>query len=473
MMTKIAGAGLGVLRALLVASLVMLNFSLPARAQFSQGNVITGAAGTANAQTGTLANATSYASILNVLLIYVPAASNTGSATLALSGLGGALAGGPITFEKPNGAGLTPLVGGELVTGQPEIIRYDGTYMDVLGPVTLPITAGNLANSALSFDAPPNLQINGAVGSNQLTISVVGNNGSAATAANPIPVAFRDTTIGNGDPIIESLTGALSFTINSGNTMGCVSAKMCRLWEFLANNGGTIVLCAYNANDGNGNIEAISESNLQTASGTNGGSAAQTLYCNASISAVAVRYIGYVDIQETVAGTWATGPNKIQLFGPGVFKPGETYQTWHVDTATVQGSSSASFPTATTFTQQITLHSAANVVRAKASMQLNTGSAGSVKVQLYWVQSGTFACTNASGQPQTTVVSGTSMEGGVALFGRDVPNTTSLLTYGVCFGVSTAAGNVGPGMLELDEVQGALDLKYEPSNDDVFFKMVG
>ena len=71
---------------------------------------------------------------------------------------------------------------------------------------------------------------------------------------------------------------------------------------------------------------------------------AQTLYCNiASVAAKAVRRLGYVDVVETTAGTWAAIPTIIQLFGPGIHKPGETVQGPIGST----GSSSASIvPTA-------------------------------------------------------------------------------------------------------------------------------
>ena len=436
MMTKIVGA---CLRALLVASLVVLNFSLPARAQYFQGNVITGAAGSANAQTGTVSNATSYASIKDVLLIYTPAASNTGSATIALSGLGGVLSGGPIAFEKPNGAGLTALVGGELVTGQPVLIRYDGTYMDVLGPVTLPINAVNLGNSALGFNAPPNLQINNSVSANALTIYVSTVSSPTApvnaSASNPIPFNFRDVTIAYGDPVTELLTAAQSLTIASGNTMGCVSGKMCRLRLYEINNSGTLGLCAYNSLSGT-SIKGLNEQNLQTSqSGTSGGSSAQLLYCNiSSVTSMPVREIGYLDIEETVAGTWGSVATYQQLIGPGYLKANSSVQQANFGVSSPSSNGSGT-PTATTTTVSITPTSAADIISARADGVLEQAASsglGSASAQIYRTISGGSA-TAIGTQQQVGANNGGNLtdnySGSPAAW--DAPNTTLSTAYTV------------------------------------------
>lgn len=186
------------------------------------------------------------------------------------------------------------------------------------------VAAANLASSALSFDVPVNLQINASVAASALTISIVGNNGSAPSSTNPVVTPFRNAALTSGAVSLVSLTAPLSLTIASGSTMACPSSLACRLWILEADVSGTAVLCAYNANSGTG-ILGVNESAPQSsASGTSGGNSAQTLYCNVSaIVSAPVRYVGYVDITESTAGTWTSNPSVIQLFGPGIKKPGD------------------------------------------------------------------------------------------------------------------------------------------------------
>jgi hypothetical protein len=345
---------------------------MPAGAQFAdQATLLTSVGGT-NSVTATIApSLTSYGQVKGVLLKLIPGNSNTSAATLTLNSLGSSPA-----IEKMTPSGLAALTGNgcELVTGMPSLLMYDGTEFVLLTTGCSVVSAGssNLANSALAFTVPTNLQINASVGSNQLTLSVVGNNGSAASATNPILVAFRDVTIANGDPVIVSLQAALSFTIASGSTMGCVSGLMCRLRVYLVNNGGTLGLCAYNSVSGTG-ISGLNEQNLQSSpSSTSGGNSAQQLYCSiASISTKAVREIGYVDVQETTAGTWASTPTYTQLMGPGVLKAGATVQSFFA-------SISSELTTSNTYAASNTAPAPANGAVAIAAPTLTPSSLANV-----------------------------------------------------------------------------------------------
>jgi hypothetical protein len=112
----------------LAAALALAGLS-PAAAQFADQATYAGAgAGTANAQTLTLPNATSLADLVGVIVKYVPNVGNTGDATLTVN----SFAGSPPHFRKPTGTGLAALTGGELVAAQPVWIMYDGTYFDLM-----------------------------------------------------------------------------------------------------------------------------------------------------------------------------------------------------------------------------------------------------------------------------------------------------------------------------------------------------
>ena len=416
------------IKRILIAASLLLSCLAPASAQFADQATFAGTgAGSINAQTVTLANVSQYSDLQGVIMKYIPGASggtvNTTDATLNVNTLGA------IHFRKPgpNGSGLITLTGSELVNGQGVWIMYDGTYFELLSGYTNSVGAANLSNSSLQFGVPVNLQLNASVGSNNLTIAVKGNNGSDPSATNPVLIPFRDVTIANGDPVILSLQASLSFTINSTNTMGCVSAQMCRLWIVAINNGGTVNLCAFNALSGT-NVGPINEGVLQTsAAGTNGGSAAQTYYCNASaVTAKAIRIIGYVEIQEVTAGTWASGPTYVQLFGPGIKKPGEVFQSKYGSSASLA----------------ITPSSAANLVKGFLEVNVSLSTGATV----------TFTKTGASNVCSAQAIggSGLTMAATAACQMLDVPNTTSSTTYTV----TPSAGSGGSFSIVLDEIMG-------------------
>lgn len=434
----------------LIALLLLLFVGLtPGRAQFSdQITFMFASGGTANAQTTSLANISTISDIEGVLLKFVPGNANTGSTTLAVGGTAATI------IRKPGASGLVALTGGELQVGQAVVVMYDGIEYVLLSgnALLLPaaVNAAALASSALSFGLPVNLQINASVGSNNLTVAVKANNNTDPSATNPVIVPFRDVTIANGDPVFLSITAALSFTVTSTNTMGCLSATMCRLWVFLFNNGGSPALCLYNALSFDGtaghaaSVSAPAEFALSSSqAGTSGGSSAQLIYCNvSSVTAKSFRIVGYIEIQETVAGTWATGPTYVQLFGPGIPKPGETMRV-------VQAATGA-------LSQAITPTSAANPIRFSASATVTSG--GGTYTTTSFLRGATTLFSRAvgdNGSGSATVNSGVS-----AVF-LDVPATTSSVTYSINGGSNSS--------VTVEEIMGAL----EPANDNALLKAVG
>lgn len=90
---------------------------------------VTSEGGTANAQTGTIpANVTAYAT--DQIFLFTPSAANTSAATLTLTPSGGSALAAKNVFA--NGAAL---VGGELQAGVPTVLYYDGTQLNMLGPI--------------------------------------------------------------------------------------------------------------------------------------------------------------------------------------------------------------------------------------------------------------------------------------------------------------------------------------------------
>lgn len=180
----------------------------------------------------------------------------------------------------------------------------------------------NVTNTP-GFNAPLNLNIQSSVSSNTLIIAIKDRNAVDPTTASP--VIIPQSASGGLTPRL--ITGALSITVPSSATLGTVSAQANRIWIAVFDNGGTPVLGVYNSLSGS-NILAWDETSLpSTTAITSGATSAQTWYtAGASLSTNSFRILGYVESTQATAGTWATTPSKLQLYGPGVKKPGDIIQ---------------------------------------------------------------------------------------------------------------------------------------------------
>jgi hypothetical protein len=413
-------------------ALMLLAMGCPAHAQFANQATYAGAASGTNAQAITLPNMVTLSDIVGVPITWVPAAGNTGATTLAING------GTATAVQKPSGAGLTALSGAELQAGQPVMSFYNGTVHVLLainGTVNTAVTPNYLANSALSFTEPYNLQCSASVGSNALTVSVLTANGSTPSATSPVLVPVRDVTIANGDPVIVSVTGTLSITVPSGATVGTVSGQASRLWVGLFPNAGTPVLGVWNSLNANATSPSILSWDSSSAPSTTtaisaGAGSAQVWYTQGTgLSAKTFTPLCYVESTQTTAGTWATSPSKVQLMGPGVRKPGDTVQ----EVSSFGGT-----------TGSITPYSAANVIRIDASGNTSVAPAGTGTVQIKRGATGiglAFGLANAGGVSNTL---------GYYVRGYDQPNAVTSQTYTpTATSSATISGNQQVNMAEL------------------------
>lgn len=418
----------------------------PAAAQLAaQQTYIPTSTGSANAIAISVANISTLAQLKGVPLRVLMNSTNTAAATLSVNGLTAT------AVSKPTTSGLAPLSGGEIFTGQINTFIYDGSVFELAAPSlffgTVPVQNG--------FAVPINLSLSCTATSNVLTCAMLSaQTGSAPTSSSPIYIPFRDATIATGDPVWRTITTGNSFSINGGNTMGCVSSKPCRLWLFAADNAGTVEVCAYNALSGV-NVVPINEGNVvSSGTGTGGGSTAQQIFCNGQITSKAVRYIGYVEYTTlTTAGNWTT-PSFVQLFGPGIKRPGDLVQQIYNSTASTTNCSSTTLTVETAINASITPTSAANVIDISAQIsQALTNTAGNTIYQLSRGTSPTLI-----GQPATTA-SGTGTSGSInpiALIAMDAPATTSAQVYAAYCATTSTFTDHG-GVIILREIMGAND----------------
>jgi hypothetical protein len=364
----------------------------------------------------------------------------------------------------PTGASIATATGDTAVamylgTGNWQVFFYQRASGAALSTFGLSVGAGALGSSALGFNLPVNLGIAVSESSHALTVSLTAANGSAPTSTNPVLVPFRSTTLTTGTPTVDTLNSSLSLTVASGNTMGCVSNVACRIWIYAIDNGGSVALGLMVCSTSTQIFSCGDELPYNVPSGTSGGSSAGTLYGSAgpALSGAAVRIIGYLEATETTAGSWDTMPSKLQLFGPGVHKPGEVVQTVFAQTGT-NASAGSSFA-ASNVAVGITPTSGINIIEVSLSGNCNTGPGATITAS---VRRGTS--TNV-GQSEQVGISGSgasslAIDGVVAFDFFDVP--PSAATYTIYFNSSAGTSVITGGHAVAREIMGALD---EPGND--------
>jgi hypothetical protein len=366
----------------------------------------------------------------------------------------------------PTGASITTAAGDTAVaiylgTGNWQVLFYQRATGAALSSVGLSVGANALGSSALGFNLPVNLGLAVSENSHALTVSLTGANGSAPSSLNPVLIPFRSTTFTTGTPTVDSLQSSLGLTIASGNTMGCVSNVACRIWIYAIDNGGTVALGLMVCSTSTQIFSCGDDLLYNTPSGTSGGSSAGTLYgSTGSLSGAAVRMIGYLEATESTAGTWDTMPSKLQLFGPGVHKPGDIVQTVFFSSAS--GGATTSSSPAVAWSSSITPTSVINLVAINATVSGFSSPVTSAQVisQIYRGSTALWAALQIGNSNVNGEILGSNTFNLL-----DNPGTTSAQTYNVEIYRGGSSGTVTytAGTIMLQEIMGALD---EPANDD-------
>lgn len=317
------------------------------------------------------------------------------------------------------------------------IVKTDGTNWFTVGykPGSNALAANNYG-----FDSPINANISCSVGSNLLTVALKTKAGNDPSASDPVLVPFRDTTLTAGDPIWVTQTAALSISTNAtGASLGSQNSKPFRFWILLFNNGGSLALALWHSGAGALSValNPLNEGTLQSTTGISAGATSAGVFYTpngTTLTSKAFRILGYLEYTSglTTAGTYAAAPDIVQLFGPGVRKPGDAIQRVYA-TATGTTSLSSVTMTATNTTANITPTSTTSVISARATGTISgTDGSGSVRAQLGRTSNSNLFGSNLSQEVQSVIA-----QTNAALEGWDVPNTTSSTAYTV-FGAATA-----------------------------------
>ena len=334
------------------------------------------------------------------------------------------------------------------------------------------------AQPPYGFDQPVNLGLSAAAAGSNLTITLTGANGSNASATNPVSIPFRSGTLTTGTPLWGIITSALTLVIPSGATLGTSSANVpFRIWLFASYNGGTPQMGAAVCSISTQIYPCVSwEYNRITSTTISGlATSAGTLYATAGVSNDPVRIIGYCDYASglATAGSWASSCTTLQLFGPGVKKPGDVVQKISFTTSTPTTGAGTGF-VASAAAIAITPTSAPNLMSVRA-----TGGA-SIAATVTFILQLSRGTTQIGSQAIGPTVANTGSS--IALEALDAPGVVTSTTYAVYGKCSTTAdctfpvnGNSttctsGPcGGITVEEIMGAL----KPDNDNEPLSMVG
>lgn len=224
------------------------------------------------------------------------------------------------------GSAHSALQGGEIFANGIAWIQWNTSVGG--GSYVLLFCTGGLGQAQLR---PPAMQsIAASVASNALTLTW-----------NPQSLTFRNPTLTSGTLVSASAASPLTLTIPSTATLGTVSGQQAQLVLLVAYNGGTPVLCVSNIAGGVDLSEAgvISPTTISA-----GATSAGVIYSASAVSAGSpYRVVGYIQITEATAGTWATAATLVQGAGGQAlaamqsFGYGQTVQSFTIGTQRVIG----------------------------------------------------------------------------------------------------------------------------------------
>lgn len=333
-------------------------------------------AGTGDAITVTTASGLT-ALATGLVLSFRAGANNTTNVTVNVDGLGAK------AIRKVT-AGEVALIAGDLVAGGKYLLVYDAAANGAAGAWILLNAASSVFSDAafrvqdngdatkqlalevsglttgttrtltvpdkngtliLAADAVPGLgMVNGtlvaSVNASNLTIAIKTLAGNDPSAGDPVIVAFRDPNPANGNYQVMTLTAATQIVVGASATLGATSGVPFRIWIVGFNDAGTFRMGVVNALSGT-SIMPLRDDVIASA-GSGSPSAAQVILCASTVTSKAMRILGYAEYSAglATAGQWNIVPTKLQLFGPGVSKPGDVVQE--------VGNTTAAFATGTT-----------------------------------------------------------------------------------------------------------------------------
>jgi len=137
--------------------------------------------------------------------------------------------------------------------------------------------------------------------------AAVASNALTGTLSAPFLLKFRSIVSTGSWPGYINSSSTLTLTVPSGATLGTANGVAARLVWLVVNNNGTPVLCVVNLAGG----VQLDETNLISPTAISSSSnLANVIYSAGAVApGMPYRIIGFTDITEPTAGTWATAPS--------------------------------------------------------------------------------------------------------------------------------------------------------------------
>jgi len=289
------------------------------------------------------------------------------------------------------------------------------------------------------------------VASSILTVAIKTWAGTDPSATDPVYVAFRSATAATGSLTVRKITAATSISINDTATLGTVNSTAFRIWAVLFDDGGTLRMGVINCRTSGNNIYPlgafpVASSTLESDSADS----AHVFYTDtAGVTSKAYAVLGYATWESglATAGTWSSGPTRVQLYGLGIPLPGHMIQE-QLDIDGASNNGTTTIPFDSSIPQQtgegnefmsvaITPTSAANVLDRECVAYIGSNSASMPGIGALFDDSTENAVTVGSILAGTAVSTG--MATPVVLRHRRVAAGTSSTTCKFKAGTSLAA----------------------------------
>lgn len=183
---------------------------------------------------------------------------------------------------------LTP---GAQVTVEEGTAAADSTWeLSTDGTITIGTTALTFIRTG-SSTVKQIQSITSSVAGNQLTVGL-----------NPTTLDFRSSSLTTGVPNTRTVGSALSLVVPASATLGTINATAARLVLLAIDNAGTVELAIVNLAGGVNLDETTLISTTAISAAATSGS---VVYSTTARTNVPYRVVGFLDITETIAGTWA------------------------------------------------------------------------------------------------------------------------------------------------------------------------
>ncbi|PMX29232.1 MULTISPECIES: hypothetical protein [unclassified Pseudomonas] len=203
------------------------------------------------------------------------------------------------------------------------------------------------------------------------------------------PISFRSPTLGVGTVNTRDIPNNLFLSVPVGATLGTANGVLGRLIGLAIDVAGTVELAIVNQAGGLNLDETglISTTALSAAS-----TSANVIYSATARSNVPYRVIGFAELTQAAAGTWATDPSRVQ--GAGGLAMSSLIASWNWQAPqNVIGSRVAGTPYRNNSARPLAITVTATSGSASTTIDANINGSGLMRIATTAAGTGPTACT--------------------------------------------------------------------------------